>query len=279
MQPSRPRSIAQWWPGRWPWAAAVVAGALLLWIGSCTLCRGSEEPGRERAPAESPPVHRSDADAQIAALRMALDREVEAREQLATEVQSLREKMAQSPESAAAGAPSPDLAEGLHRPKFDPDALVAAGVAREEAQELRSRWEALEMEKIQLNDRAARGGWAGSAQYQREMAALDRRLREQASDADYDRYLYATGHSNRARVTDVLAGSPAADAGFRPGDTIVEYDGARVYTIDELRDRATRSRPDDSVRIEVVRNGSRTTLDARGGPLGLLLVPERQAPL
>jgi hypothetical protein len=281
MQPSRPRSIAQWRFERWPWAAAVGAGALLLWIGSCALCSDSGDLASEQPlPARPSDRPSSDSDAEIAALRMALDREVEAREQLAREVASLREQIESGSTSPGESAPSSpaERDRGARRSMFDGNALVAAGMAPADAQELRSRWESTELDKIRLIDRATREGWLGTAQYQQQMQALEGDLRAGLSEADYDRYLYATGRNNRARITDVLANSPGETAGMRPGDTILSYGGKRVFGIEELRELATSSRPGESIPVEVLQDGEVVRLFVPGGPIGVMLQPEHQPP-
>ncbi len=265
---------------RWAWIAGTAVGLLLLWIASCALCSPSGEIEGTRS-AVRPRRAAATADAEMAALRMALDREVEARERLALELESLRAQIVSSGRAAddPRATDSPSAAGGgAQRPMFDRDALVAAGIDPRAAQDLRGRWEGVEMEKIRLGDRARREGWAGTAQHGQELRALDDELRQELSQAEYDRYLYATGKANRARVTDVIGRSPADDAGFEPGDTLLSYDGDRIFSIEEIRDRATGSRPGDSIRVEVLRDGERLSLNVPGGPLGLMLAPERQAP-
>jgi hypothetical protein len=256
---------------QWKWIAGAAVGALLVWISSVSLCSDPDKP------APPPNAGNPTENSEIAALRSALDREVEAREDLARQVTSLREQIERSDggaEQRSADSPS----HGAPRRAFDSDALVAAGVPRRDAQALRERFAAAESEKIQLNDRATREGWAETPEYQKERFALDDRLREELSETDYDRYLYATGRPNRARVTNILAQSPGDDAGFHPGDIVLSYAGERVFSGDEIRERAAKRRPDESVRVEVLRNQSTLTLNVRGGSLGLVFVPEHQTP-
>src|SRR5258705_13611266 len=98
--------------GRPEWWIAGGIAALLLWVASCALCgeAGDSARGQRPPPASAGGGASPDSDAQIIALRLALDREVEAREQLALEVAALREQLdakasASGPEAAiAAGA-------------------------------------------------------------------------------------------------------------------------------------------------------------------------------
>jgi len=62
-------------------------------------------------------------------------------------------------------------------------------------------------------------------------------------------------------VREVDASGPAAQAGVRPGDIIVAVDGRPVANWNEfIRELFTR-RPGDRVRLEIVRDGSRRTVD------------------
>ncbi len=65
-----------------------------------------------------------------------------------------------------------------------------------------------------------------------------------------------------AVITEVGAGSPAADAGIEPRDIVVDVDGTPIdgqgALIAAIRDRS----PGDTIAIEVLRGGSRLTLTA-----------------
>jgi hypothetical protein len=268
--------------GRPEWWIAAGIAALLLWVATCALCGDAGDSARgQRSPTAPAGGAAPDSDAQIIALRLALDREVEAREQLALEVAVLREELAARASASgkeAANPPGAASARDAQQSMFDGKALVSAGIAPADAQELRARWESTELAKIQLIDRATREGWLGTAQYQEELRALESDFRRGLSEPDYDRYLYATGKNNRARITDVLANSQGEAAGFHPGDTVVSYGGKRVFSVEELRELATRSDPRESIRVEVIQDGSPVTLYVQGGPIGLMLKPEHQAP-
>jgi len=266
---------------RWEWVAGAGAGALVLWIASCGLCSESRDPA-QTTPGRTDATRADErgAERELASLRIALAQEVEAREQLAREVAALRDQIGSgtdSPRESAASSPETPN-RSAQRSMFDGSSLIAAGMAPADAQELRSRWEGSELEKIQLIDRATREGWLGTAKYQQELTSIDASLRGDLNEADYDRYLYATGRNNRARITDVLANSPGEAAGFRAGDTVLSYDGKRVFSIEELRDLATRSRRGDTIRVEVLQDGEVETLTVPGGPIGLMLKPEHQPP-
>jgi len=227
----------------------------------------------------------------LAALRAELTREIDARQRLERDVSLLHARIemldakAAELELAAAHEADDDDDEGaaprqraVQRRAFDEGALVAGGIDPGEAESLRSAWEDLQMEKIYLNDQAAREGWAGTARHREELRALNEGLREQLSPESYDRYLYATGGHNRARVVDVIDRSTGAAAGFAIGDRILSYDGQRVFNPEELRKLASSGRSGESVRVEVARGDTTTTIDIPRGPIGLMLMPDRQPP-
>src|SRR5262245_630072 len=128
---------------RW-WIAGAAAFLLLVWIASCALCSRSEPIARApRAPSESTGSSARTDDAEIVALRRALDREVEAREHLELEVASLRERLDSGAVTATPGAEGAAATadRGTQRSMFDGNSLVAAGIAPGDAQSLRTRWE------------------------------------------------------------------------------------------------------------------------------------------
>jgi Do/DeqQ family serine protease len=71
-----------------------------------------------------------------------------------------------------------------------------------------------------------------------------------------------------ALVTQVQAGSPAAAAGMRSGDLIVEVDGRPIETAADLRNQVGLVPIGQSVVIAVLRDGKRMNLTARPAPAG-----------
>ncbi|MGQ0714695.1 MAG: M28 family peptidase [Gemmatimonadaceae bacterium] len=71
------------------------------------------------------------------------------------------------------------------------------------------------------------------------------------------------------RLTGVRAGSPADQAGIKAGDVIVEFDGKPVKDLYQYTDALQARQPGDTVKIIVLRKGSRVelmaTLGRRGG--------------
>ena len=78
-------------------------------------------------------------------------------------------------------------------------------------------------------------------------------------------FLGVSTAANGARVTDVVSGGPADDAGLREGDAIVSVDGRRVREAGDVADAVQRRRPGDRVRIVARRGGREVTVTARLG--------------
>lgn len=55
-------------------------------------------------------------------------------------------------------------------------------------------------------------------------------------------------------ITDVVPGGAAEEAGIKPGDVIVEFEGKHTDTAAELQEQVSKKRPGDKVTVEVVRN-------------------------
>lgn len=66
-----------------------------------------------------------------------------------------------------------------------------------------------------------------------------------------------------ALVSEVAKGSPAATAGFRPGDVIVEFDGRPITRTTDLSLLVAASPVGQSVKLAVLRDGRPLTLEAR----------------
>lgn len=84
-----------------------------------------------------------------------------------------------------------------------------------------------------------------------------------------------------ALVTEVREGSPAERAGLQADDVIVEFNGRKVSTPEELVDVVTATRPGTEVTITFLRNRRRltrrVTVDALPAELGGAAKPERKS--
>ncbi len=91
------------------------------------------------------------------------------------------------------------------------------------------------------------------------------------SEQEFELYLEANGGRQEMRVDRVVSDTPAANAGLRPGDKIISYNGERVFHMGDLRTQVYRVAPGKTVAVEVQRDGSSTTevIYVPSGPLGI----------
>ena len=78
-------------------------------------------------------------------------------------------------------------------------------------------------------------------------------------------FLGVTTARDGRRVTEVVRGGPADDAGLRAGDRIVSVDGRRVRGQGDVAEAVQRRRPGDRVRVVVRRGDRHATVTARLG--------------
>lgn len=64
-------------------------------------------------------------------------------------------------------------------------------------------------------------------------------------------------------IGDVVAESPAANAGLKSGDIVTKYNGQAVETANELRNAVAATAPDTDATLEIFRDGERKTLKVR----------------
>jgi serine protease Do len=68
-----------------------------------------------------------------------------------------------------------------------------------------------------------------------------------------------------AYIAEVTPGGPAAASGLREGDIVVSLNGAPITTSTELTRRVAQVSPGDTLRVEIIREGRRQTLNVRSG--------------
>lgn len=142
-------------------------------------------------------------------------------------------------------------------------ALVEAGFTRERAEWIERRTEELEYQAMQAQYEAQRSGQPGQA------TDVQRALRTELGDVDYERYLRGTGRPTEVQVLDVLASSAAERAGLQPGDQVVSYAGTRVFDMRELNAMSREGNPGETVTMEVRRNGQTVQVQVPRGVLGV----------
>jgi predicted metalloprotease with PDZ domain len=224
----------------------------------------------------------------IEELNQLLQNEVRARKSLAQKLDALSRQMSEFKNNSQ--YQSTDLspqAESTQSPDGEPDsdwfneqALVDSGMMGSQARELKVFFEQQELQQLYLRDQAIREGW-DRKKYREEFQALNDEedaLKGRLGDSAYDAYLYASGQSNRVAVSSVLATAPAGVAGILAGDHILRYDNQRIYSGLELRQATTGGNANDSVPVEVERDGQIMEFYLIRGPLGIRMNSVSVAP-
>lgn len=157
--------------------------------------------------------------------------------------------------------PTPEEREQRRIQRF-----VDAGFTVARAEWIEQRTAELQMQRLEAQYEAARSGDIARA---RDLPSVEEALRAELGDAEYERYLEATGRPTRIGVRNVLPSSPAAQAGLRPGDEIVSYGGRRVFGMDDLNRLTLEGRPGETVVMEVLRDGQPLQLYVPRGPIGI----------
>jgi S1-C subfamily serine protease len=147
--------------------------------------------------------------------------------------------------------------------KAQEDRIRASGLTPERVQSIERRAEELRVAAMQAQYEAQRTGQRVDGMN------VDQALRRELGDAEYERYLKATGQPTEVRVMEVLATSAAERAGLKAGDEIVSYAGKRVFDARELNAVTTQGNTAGTVTVEVKRDGQTVQLSVPAGPLGV----------
>jgi len=131
----------------------------------------------------------------------------------------------------------------------------------------------LQLESLQMRDKAIREGWFITDSWLRKAQELDpdTKLREVLGDQRFDEYLIATGRNNRVMIDELMTGSAAQQAGLLAGDLIHRYAETRVFSTTELRNLTTGGVAGENTAVTVLRNGELIDLVVPRGPLGVMI--------
>jgi len=226
-------------------------------------------------------------NAGIDVIRQQLAQEITARKKLQSTINALSKKVTQlvtktqPDENKTTSSHAISTTSTQNRNWFNPQALIDAGMDAATAGDLKARYETQELDKLYLRDRAMREGWFGDRRYREEMEKLDGQLsgiQKELGDETYAAYLYATGQSNRVMVQSVLANSSADTAGLRATDQILRYGEQPIYNWRDLRTATTQGDINESVTIEIIRDGKPMQLYVQRGPLGIRMNSASIAP-
>ena len=175
----------------------------------------------------------------------------------------------------------PEISEEVEEELDRETRLVAAGLEPQQAKTIMQFLDDIEMERLYLHDQATREGWLGTPRYRQENMILnesEEELRLELGDADYDLYLYGTGQPNRVIIQSVIEGSPAQKAGIQSKDIVYSYAGNRLYNIRDLVTATTEGITNESVLLEVIRDGNIYEFYLPRGPLGVRVTSESHIP-
>lgn len=224
----------------------------------------------------------------ISALQTELRRADQAREQLAARLQALQrrvEELEQIRETEIASqvtTVSPNSqSENPAVVRTGLQALIEAGIGEDQAAWIQERLDEIELQQLYLRDRATREGWLNQPRYHKERRQYQNavtELRGDIGDDAYDRVLYTLGRANRVAVRDILQNSPAAQYGLQQGDRIIEYDGQRIFTSNELSTVVTQGSAGVMTLLRVERDGRLHDIYVPRGPLGIRMTAARIAP-
>jgi hypothetical protein len=186
---------------------------------------------------------------------------------------------ADSPRDSSATVEATSIAEARsspparRRPPFELDdddlvaRFIAAGLTPERAQWIVARTQELRMQALQEQYDAAREGRPIDPSL--AVFAPTSTLRAELGDADYERYLQALDRPTSVYVRDVLATSPGAQAGLKPGDQVVSFDGERVFDMSDINRMVLEGQPGQVVAVDVLRDGQLVQLYVPRGPIGI----------
>jgi len=144
--------------------------------------------------------------------------------------------------------------------------FVDAGFTVARAEWIEQRMAEFQMRQLEAQYEAMR---SGDPSRMRNVPSVEEALRAEIGDAEYERYLQATGRPTRVSVRTVLPSSPADRVGLRPGDEIVAYGGKRVFDMDDLNRLTLEGQPGETVVVEVLRDGQPMQLYVPRGPIGI----------
>jgi len=241
------------------------------------------------APLASSPSPAQAIDAELlAALQHELQQARRAREQLETRLGALQKRVQELEYAGTTEDVITETSASLSpRTETEPvvrssvQALLDAGISKEQADWIQERLDEIELQQLYLRDRATREGWLNKPRYNKERRELQNavtELRGEIGDDTYDRLLYSLGRANRVVIQDILQNSPAAQYGLQGGDQIIEFDGQRIFGSNELSSLVTQGSAGVMTLLRVKREGEIHDIYLPRGPLGIRMSSARVTP-
>ena len=72
---------------------------------------------------------------------------------------------------------------------------------------------------------------------------------------------FKLSEAHGALINDVVPNGPAFKGGLKRGDVIVEFNGKEILSVENLPKQVAAVKPGKSVKVEVIRDGSKKSLD------------------
>jgi len=255
----------------------VVGFAAASWIETALISPDSAQPTSADPAVPSFDVA-APVEQRIRALEQAVIQEQQARQFLEDEILMLREEIEQRDADPVEVEEQAVVAMQDRRAAFmarrfgasstqgQLERLIAAGIAPEQAAWIVQRESELQMERLQARYEAMR------VDENRRFfgTTTDNNLRVELGEADYERYLAANGRPTSVGIGNVISNSPAQEAGLRPGDQIVRYDGERVFSMMDMAGHIMQNEAEGNVVVDIERDGMAMQLVIPRGPLGVM---------
>jgi C-terminal processing protease CtpA/Prc len=169
----------------------------------------------------------------------------------------------------------------FNRRLYNMESLLRGGIEASLAETIVRRKNAVELQRLALQDRATREQYIDTPRYFDELEQIndnDISLREELGDARYDEYLYDSKQNNRIRISSVMLGSAAEQAGIQKNDIVLSYDNKNMYNWPELKEATTEGSLGEYVAISIYRKGEIFSFSVPRGPLGIQLGSTRLPP-
>lgn len=172
-------------------------------------------------------------------------------------------------------------ASALTQRLYNLDNLIRGGIDASAAEDIVRRKNSIELKRLQLQDLATREDYLNTALYFEQLEdinKLDISLREELGDERYDDYLFNSRQNNRIKISSVMLGSAAEQAGILKGDIVLDYDNRRMFSWSELKDATAQGELGEYVSISIYRNGEIFSFSVPRGALGMQLGSTRLEP-